>query len=70
MKDVFRKIDKDNDKKITKSELKEFYNREIQYLNDDDLIKCIEECDYNNDGVIDYEELLNMMRGNRKSKFG
>lgn len=63
--EAFRKIDSDHDNKITKAELEAFYSREIQYLNDEQLIKCIEECDYNQDGVIDYNELIQLMKGKR-----
>lgn len=66
LKSVFKKIDKDGNNKITKIELEAFYNREVQYLNDEQLLACIEECDYNGDGVIDYNELLQLMKGKRQ----
>ena len=34
-------------------------------MNNQDLIDSISECDYNGDGVIDYEELLRLMKGKR-----
>ena len=52
-------IDKDNDGKITKNELKSVLQLESA---DDKLIAdLMSKADTNNDGVIDYQEFLNFM---------
>eukprot|EP01083_Nonionella_stella_P218038 782230_1 len=56
--DAFRKLDDDNDGKITTKELKQKL-REIDPLGEWDMaIKLIEEQSFDQNGVIDYEEFL------------
>ena len=57
--EAFCMIDKDNDGKITKNELKSVLQLESA---DDKLIAdLMSKADTNNDGVIDYQEFLNFM---------
>merc|ERR1712176_1080474 len=56
--DAFRKLDDDNDGKITTKELKQKL-KEIDPLGEwDQAIKLIEEQSFDQNGVIDYEEFL------------
>ena len=57
--EAFYMMDKDNDGKITKNELKSVLQMESA---DDKLIAdLMNKADTNNDGVIDYQEFLNFM---------
>lgn len=47
-------------------ELDEFFNSEAQFLDNKAFREMIQECDYNNDGFISYEELMKHIRGKRR----
>jgi Ca2+-binding EF-hand superfamily protein len=61
-------IDKNNDGKITKTELETFFNKEAHYLCDEQLLKMIDDCDSNKNGVIEYTEFLAHMKSKQKEK--
>lgn len=57
----FKDIDVDNDGKITKSELKTYFESLKIQFSDDEIEDIVNSADLNNDGIIDYKEFLIMM---------
>lgn len=62
IKQAFQYFDKDNSGTITMDELRLCLQSEDQTLTDDDINNLIQEVDENQDGQIDYQEFLEMMR--------
>lgn len=55
----FRMLDKDDDGKISKEEIKKVLNNED--FNEKDLTELISKFDLDNDGLIDYDEFVTNM---------
>ena len=62
IKQAFQYFDRDGSGTITADELRQCLQSEDQTLTDDDISKLIKEVDINNDGEVDYQEFLQMMR--------
>ena len=61
IKQAFQYFDKDGSGTITREELRTCLQSEDQTLSDEEINKLIGEVDQNQDGMIDYEEFLEMM---------
>lgn len=61
IKQAFQYFDKDNSGTISADELKSCLQSEDQTLTDADVAKLIQEVDNNKDGIIDYNEFIEMM---------
>lgn len=69
LKEIFNKLDKDNDGQVTKKELEDFFYNETPFLLNQDVNECMKELDLNNDGVITIDELIEHMRTKRTQGF-
>ncbi len=69
LRDIFKKLDKDNDGQVTKKELEDFFYNETPFLLNQDVNECMKEIDLNNDGVITLDELIEHMRTKRTKGF-
>jgi Ca2+-binding EF-hand superfamily protein len=67
----FKLIDADNDGKITRIELQSYLESLKIPFSDEEIAEIVEEADLNNDGHIDYKEVVIMMcpKENLKSQF-
>lgn len=61
MLEDFKLIDVDNDGKITKTELKSYFETLKIPLSNEEIDEIVDSADLDNDGSIDYMEFVNMM---------
>jgi calmodulin len=65
LRSAFRMFDKDNDKKISNSELKYIITTIGEKLTEEEIDEIIKEVDTDGDGFINYEEFVDMILNNK-----
>jgi calmodulin len=64
LKNAFKIFDKDHDKKISNSELREIMAMLGDQLSEEEVEEIIKEADHDEDGMIDYEEFVDFILNN------
>lgn len=49
-------------------ELSEFFNKNMQFMDNDEINQIVHECDTNQDGQINYQEFIDHIRGYQEEK--
>ena len=69
IKDIFQRVDKDNDGIITLEELEQVLKSTLKHLPDHKILQMVNEADTDSSGNISYQELYRMLkRKNKKNK--
>ena len=65
LRSAFNYFDKDNSGTISKTELRECLQSDDFTLSEEQINELLNGVDANNDGQIDYQEFITMMKGNQ-----